>query len=250
MLYLGSCRYMYDYDWDYFPGRLHTTREIIFFLENMTNIKNIINNNPPELANCIFGDIYHPGVINDANKFMNKNMNTNINKIIMEISSKKVMYYNDIPLNYFYTNIRNIHYIGKKYNLVEKILTDKEVEHDLNHIIKLCKTRFNENIQLHIIPHLNLKTKAKLDYICDRNNFVNLLECLCSKYNIKIHNIGKYIEDNNSSCFLEDYMPDSTHYSNYYDKIKAFLIGEIIGIGIKLTNTHSLGKKILYIPTT
>jgi glycosyltransferase involved in cell wall biosynthesis len=59
------------------------------------------------------------------------------------------------------------------------------------------------------------------DYVIE--NFVNLLECLCSKYNIKIHNIGKYIEDNNSSCFLEDYMPDSTHYSNYYDKIKAFL---------------------------
>ena len=102
----------------------------------------------------------------------------------MEISSKKVMYYNDIPLNHFYTNMRNILYIGK-YNIVEKILTDEEVEHDLNHIIKLCKTRFNENIQLHIIPHLNLKTKSKLHYICDRNNFVNLLECLCSKYNIQ-----------------------------------------------------------------
>ena len=176
MLYLGSCRYMYGYDWDYFPGRLHTTREIIFFLENMTNIKNVINNNPLELTNCIFGDIYHPGVINDANKFMNTNMNTNINKIIMEISSKKVIYYNNVTLNYFYTNIRNIHYIGKKYNLVEKILTDEEVEHDLNHIIKLCKTRFNENIQLHLIPHLNLKTKSNLDYICERNNFVNLLE--------------------------------------------------------------------------
>jgi len=241
---------MYGYDWDYFPGRLHTTREIIFFLENIANIKNVINNNPPELANCIFGDIYHPGVIKDANKFMNENINKNINKIIMEISSKKVMYYNDIPLNHFYTNMRNILYIGKKYNLVEKTLTDEEVEDDLNHIIKLCKTIFNKNIQLHIIPHLNLKTKSKLDYICDRNNFVNLLECLSSKYNIKIHNIGKYIEDNNSSCFLEDYMSDSTHYSNYYDKIKAFLISEIIGIGLKSTNTHSLEKTIQYTPTT
>jgi hypothetical protein len=170
---------MYDYDWDYFPGRLHTTREIIFFLENITNIKNVINNNPIELTNCIFGDIHHPDVIKDSNKFMNESINKNINKIIMEISSKKVMYYNDIPLNYFYTNFYTN--IDKKYNLVEKILTDEEVEHDLNHIIKLCKTRFNENIQLHVIPHLNLKTKSNLDYICERNNFVNLLECLCSK---------------------------------------------------------------------
>ena len=38
MLYVGSCRYMYDYDWDYFAPRLHTTKEIIHFLENIDNI--------------------------------------------------------------------------------------------------------------------------------------------------------------------------------------------------------------------
>jgi len=58
MLYIGSCRYMYEYKWDYFPGRLHTTKEIIFFLENIDNIENIINCNPHELTNMIFGDIF------------------------------------------------------------------------------------------------------------------------------------------------------------------------------------------------
>ena len=224
MLYIGSCRYMYGYDWDYFPARLHTTKEIIHFLENIDNIKNVIDNNPNELINFIFGDIYHPSVINDSTNFINKNINKNINKIIMEISSRKVMYYNDIPLNYFYSQ-------GSKeqYNLVEKILTDEEIDCDLNYIIKLCKSIFNENIELHIIPHLNLKTKSTLDYICERNNFVNLLEYLCNKYNIKIHNVGKYIENNNDS-FLEDYMSDSTHYSKDYDKVKSFLINEIIGV--------------------
>ena len=38
-------------------------------------------------------------------------------------------------------------------------------------------------------------------------------------------------------------------FINYYDKIKAFLISEIIGIDIKLTNTHSLEKTTQYIPT-
>jgi hypothetical protein len=212
---------MYNYDWEYFPARLHTTREIIFFLENINNIENIVTNN--ELANFIFGDIYQSTVIDDSRKFMkrNKELNKNINKIIMEISSRKVMYYNDIPLNYYYS------YKNKeKYNLVEKILTDNEVEFDIIYIIKLCKIVFNESVQINIIPHLNLKTKTTLYYIYERNNFVNLLECLCNKYNIKLHNVGKYIE-NNSEGFLEDYMSDSTHYSKGYDKVKKYLISEI-----------------------
>lgn len=70
MLYIGSCRYMYGYDWDYFPGRLHTTREIIHFLENIDNIKGVIDNNPSELTNSIFGDIYHRDVKIDADNFI------------------------------------------------------------------------------------------------------------------------------------------------------------------------------------
>jgi hypothetical protein len=139
--------------------------------------------------------------------------------------SKKIMYYNDIPLNYYYSQR-----IKEYYNLVEKVLTDEEIEYDLKYIIKLCKSIFNENIEVHIIPHLNLKTKTTLDYIYERNNFVNLLEYLCNKYNIKIHNVGKYIENNNNNNnFLEDYMSDSTHYTKDYDKVKLFLINEIIG---------------------
>lgn len=236
ILYVGSCRYMQGYNWDYFPARLHTTKEIIYFLSNINNINDIINSNSPELTNFIFGDVYHHMVINDSikfiNKYMDKNINKNINKIIMEISSRKILYYNDIPLNYYYVNNkRRCKSLVQKYNLVEKILTDEEIELDLNNIIKICKSMFNANIKFHIIPHLNLKTKLTLDYIYERNNFVNLLERLSNKYNISISNIGKYIENNNNNnnCFLEDYMEDSTHYSKDYDIIKLFLINEIIG---------------------
>ena len=217
---------MYGYPWDYFPARLHTTREIIHFLENIDNIKNVIDNNPYELTNFIFGDIYHHSVVNDAIKFMNRNVtNKNINKIIMEISSKKIMYYDDIPLNYYYSRESK-----EEYNLVEKILTDEEIECDLIYIIQLCKSIFDENVELHIITHLNLKTKTTLDYICERNNLVNLLENLGDKYNVKIYNIGKYIERNNTNkiCFLEDYMSDSAHYSRGYHNVKNFLINGIL----------------------
>jgi hypothetical protein len=133
------------------------------------------------------------------------------------------MYYNDIPLNHFYSlKYRN------SYKLTEKILTNAEVETDLKRIIELCKSVFNENIEIHVIPHLNLKTKPTLNYIQGRNALTELLEYLCDKYNIKIHNIGKYIENTDDGSFLEDYMKDSSHYSKNYDTVKSFLTERIV----------------------
>jgi len=214
----------YGFSWNYFTGRLHSTKEIIFFLENIDNIENILNNNPYELINCIFGDIFEYTVIEDSKIFL-KNINKNINKIILEISSRKIMYYNNIPLNHYYSSL----YYGNiaKYNLIFKTLTDEEIEEDLCYIKKLCKNIFNENIEIHVIPHLNLKTKLDNDYIFERNNLVILLENLCNKYEIKIHNIGKFLE-NNGEYFLEDCMPDSYHYdNNTFPIVKNFLIDKI-----------------------
>jgi hypothetical protein len=229
MLYIGSCRYMYEYIWDYFPGRLHTTKEIIFFLENIDNIENVINCNPSELTNMIFGDIFNSDVINDSKRYLN-NINKKIKKLILEVSSKKVYYYNDIPLNYFYTN--NNKSLITKYNLKNITLTDDEINTDLDYIINLSKKIFDENIEIHIIPHLNLKTKSLNNYIYERDGFVKLLEELCKIKKINIHNIGKYIENNNhdsndTNIFIEDYMADSCHYSKGYDIIKQFLISKI-----------------------
>ena len=228
MLYIGSCRYMYGYNWDYFPARLYTTREIIYFLENINDIKKVLDNNPSNLTNYIFGDIYGPSVIDDTNRFINKKINKSITKIIMEISSRKVMYYKDVPINHWFAQRDNL----QGYDLIEKILTDEEIEYDLKHIKNICKMIFNEDIEIHIIPHLNLKTKSTLDYIFERNNFVILLEYVCNKYDIKINNIGKYLEGTykDNDIFIEDYMPDSRHYNKDYDKVKAFLIKNIIGV--------------------
>ncbi len=228
MLYIGSCRYMKGYPWAYFPARLHSTREIIFFLENIDNIRQIVSESPSELTNFIFGDIYHPKIKEDSINFMDKNINKNINKIILEICSRKVRYYTNIPLSHFYSQKSNI---IARYDLVEKILTDDEIDYDLAYITKICKKIFNETIEVHIIPHLNLKTKLNNKYIYERNNFVKLLEQICNKYNINIHNIGKYIESiSNDGPFIEDYMSDSRHYSKGYELVKAFLISKITAV--------------------
>lgn len=229
MLYIGSCRYMHGYPWDYFPGKLHTTREIIYFLENINNTKKVIDNNPRDLTNFIFGDIYHTNTLKKAKEFennistcfVNKKIDKNLKKIIMEISSRKVRMYNDIPLNHHYSRLNT------KYILSEIKLTDQEIENDIIYITKLCKSVFNENIEIHIIPHFNLKTMATNDYIVERNNLVNLLQQLCYKYKINFHNLGKYIENNNINPLLDVYMSDSAHYSKDYNKIKLFLISRI-----------------------
>ncbi len=235
MLYIGSCRYMYGFKWDFFPGRLHTTKEIIFFLENIFNIETIIKNNHSNLTDLIFGDIYHPSVIQLSKNFINKINNEyikNIKKLVLEISSRKIMYYNDIPLNYYYTirDLRNTNLI-KELNIIEKNLLDEEIYNDINYIISLSKKLFNENIEIHIIPHLDLKTKNLNNYIPERHNFVLLLENICNKTNIKFHNIAKFIEKTyENNCFIEDYMPDSRHY----DKNSKIIINNFLVTNIYL----------------
>ncbi len=86
---------------------------------------------------------------------------------------------------------------------------------------------FNENIQIHLIPHLNLKLKTNT-YIEERNKMVLLLTDLAKKQNIHLHDIGKYIEETQKDCFLESYIPDSFHYDETkYIAIKKFLAKKI-----------------------
>jgi len=226
ILYIGSCRYMNGYDWSYFPEIIQTTKEIIIIQENIENIENIINKNPSDLTNLIFGDIYHPCVKKSSKNFIiNYKYNHNISEIykefVLEICSRKIYYFNDIPLNYYYTK-RNQSII-KKYKLKEKILTNDEIEQDLKYIVKLSK-KFHHSAKINIIPHLNLKLKSTQQYIQKRNELVNLLGDLCIKLNLVCHDIGKYIEHEvQSNEFLEDYMKDGTHYSLNYNLVKLFL---------------------------
>ena len=103
--YIGSCRYMTK-DIEHFPARLHTTKEIIYFLENIENINELIKLHNNELINIIFGDLFNPAIIDDANIFLNTKINIKIiQNLFLEISSRNIYYYkNDIPVNAYYTN--------------------------------------------------------------------------------------------------------------------------------------------------
>ena len=228
MLYLGSCRHMYGYNWQFFPGRLHTTREIIFFIENIDKVKNIINSNPSDLTNLIFGDIYHPDIKEDSDKYIDScSKNKNIDKLILEISSRRLYCYNTLPLNKYYTEIYMENLKGYDLKLVE--LSDLEIENDIKYIVDLSRRVFNNGVEIHIIPHLNLKSNTLNNYIPKRQELVRLLEHISIKFQIKFHDIGKFLETlhDPEDEILELYMNDSTHFSYGYTLVKSFLVDRI-----------------------
>ena len=212
MLYIGSCRYMKNFHWSFFPARLHTTKEMIFFFENIQNIKNIMKQYPNDILNRIFGDITHPDVIRDTQDFLNKPIQKNTRKIILEVCSRKIYFYrNTIPVKWKKENNMKKNGITmkdliKKYNLVYHEITDEEIQQDLVYIKKLIKQIFNENIELHIIPNINMKIKQTNEYIMKRKLLVESLEKICYEHDIGYHNVGKFIECNTTYNYLEDVM--------------------------------------------
>lgn len=227
---MGSCRHMYGYKWEFFPGRLHTTREIIFFIENIDKVKNIIDSNPSDLTNLIFGDIYNPDIKENSEKIIQSlsvSDKKEIKKLILEISSRSLYYYDTVPLNAFYTE----KYITEQdnYNLKLVELSDLEIENDIKHILELSKRVFNNDVEIHIIPHLNLKSSALNSYIPKRQELVRLLESICTKFCIKFHDIGKFLETFHvpDDKILEIYMKDSRHFSYGYTLVKSFLVDRI-----------------------
>lgn len=86
---------------------------------------------------------------------------------------------------------------------------------------------FKTSTEIHIISHLDLKTKKLNDYIPSRHELVNFLEEESKKLGIHFHNVGKIVEATDPGAMLEDYMSDGTHYSKGYDEIKRKLIAEI-----------------------
>lgn len=226
MLYVGSCRYMKNFKWGFFPPRLHTTKEMIYFLENINNIKKIMKENPKDILNRIFGDITHASIKNDMNEFLKKKINTGTRKVILEVCSRKVYFYKDnIPVKWkANTDVKkNGHTMGElidKYKLVYHELTDEEIEQDLLYIKELIQNTFNNKTELHIIPNINMKLTKTKEYIPKRKALVDLLQQLTTKHDIYFHDVGQFMETNTEYKFLEDVMPNGgSHYSKDSKKI-------------------------------
>uniref|UniRef100_A0A6C0JY21 Uncharacterized protein n=1 Tax=viral metagenome TaxID=1070528 RepID=A0A6C0JY21_9ZZZZ len=190
----------------------------------MHKIQSIVDSNSAELVNIIFGDLLNPQVVFRTPGFTRDNISDmkSLTKLILEISSRKLYYYGDIPINYYCAGFdKNL---VPKYNLVFKELTDQELYDDLFKIKILSEYIFNKKIKIYIIPHLNLKLKATNNYIEKRNHTSNLLMTSCYKLGLNFCNIGKFLEHvRPETAFLEHYMEDHTHYSNDYNLVSSFI---------------------------
>jgi len=224
MFYIGSCRYMYDYDWNYFRARLHTTREIIHFLENINNLDKLVERTPSEIMDLIFGHIFHQQVVSATPTYTKNGTGDlgSVKKLILEISSRKLYYYNDIPLNYYCAGHDPT--LVTRHGLIFKELSDVEIIGDMLRIRQLSQDIFHKDVVVHIIPHLNLKLKDTGTYIPKRDAFVKLLLIISHHIGFQFHNIGMFLEVlKNDTAFLDHYMKDHTHYSDDYAHVRAFL---------------------------
>lgn len=237
ILYTSSCRYMYGgkLPLTCFPARLHTTTEVLYFLENIGRLSsNLLQEIPEELQNYVFGDIFDPIVKDLSQSFLEKEKEivSHVTGLVMEVCSRKLYLYDGtIPINNFYINCHGGHLV-KKYDLKLIHLSDDDLSNDLIKIKKLVSKRFpswRQESQIHILPHLSLKTiNLQNSYIPERHSLKTILKHTSQTMGIEFHDIGELLEQyhfttlhQENDLFLEDVMKDSLHYdyTPYFDAL-------------------------------
>lgn len=219
--YIGSCRYMELFP-KHFPARLHTTKEIINYLNNYNKIDlDMVD------ANYIYGDLLHPIVKKDSITYCNS-MNhifDSVSTVFIEISSRKYVVNNGIVYNNFYYNKKD-----KKVNIIK----DKELFSDLLHIKYLLKNMFGIE-SIIIIPHINLllDNGEKIDA---RDQLKNSLENICKKLKIEFLDINNAFPE---GSYFKDIAPDTKHYSKKGNYLASKYINNFLYKKFKTKKEHN-----------
>ena len=233
MLYFGSCRYMYEFEWNSFLGRVHTTREIGATISMIGEV--LEDRYPKPILTYLFGDLGHPGVgygYNGTGLVRDQDLKS-VKDIIIEVSSNIVQkfYINKQPV------YGNTHYLKRDdhmkdtYTASETItLSPQDIERDIGLINTLIKDKFHPEANLHVIPPLNLKLSDADDYIESRVTNTRALEEACIQHKVNFCNIGKHLEDVYKNPTLQKFQPTGAWYEpELFDKyIKPYLESIII----------------------
>jgi len=207
-LYVGSCRYQGLFK-HFFPPRLHSTKEFIYFLNNFENLD---FDSPMQCF--IYGDCRHNLCYDKAIEFR-KNFtskhdlaDSGIDTVIFEICTNKVYMRGDVPFNDFYT--RNAYL---REDLFDKIVMTKEdLIEDLKIISDILITKFNIS-KIAIITHIDLPLENG-ELIPSRHALVENLEDISQDLNIPIYSLGKIFEADFNGISIKDVLPDDFHYQN------------------------------------
>lgn len=197
IFYVGSCRYQGIVSNTYFPPRLHTTREIINFL----NTDRFDITKPYTYFE--FGGATHPYVIENTTNYIKTPTISSCDIFCMELCSRKIVYMNDtIPLNaYYYAN-------SNAFNTKLHILTDQEILDDILKIKSILQHKYNIQ-RIIIIPHINLKLKETDKKIIDRDSLCTFLNTIPETIPLT-----ELLEEEDPIYRMEDILPDGFHFSN------------------------------------
>ena len=155
--YIGSCRYMKFFP-QHFPAKLHTTKEIINYLNNYNSIDLDMKN-----VNYVYGDILQPDCMEEVLDYC-QNANSifdKVNNIFMEITSRKYVLQGGGWYSNYYFNPNNDKNVS--------IVNDDELYSDLLHIKYLIGGVVKEALDYDfMLANLNIAgEKLDITEVCD-----------------------------------------------------------------------------------
>jgi hypothetical protein len=159
----------------------HSTKEVIQFINFLKGELSIPN---PYNKLCFRTAICDNKFIDYNNTYNKLFMDTDI--FIIEICSNKKYIHNDFYLHHLCVDKRFIYYNKNTpheilNNFIIEKQSDEEIENDILEIQKLLYPK-----KIIIVSHYNSKQNGK--YINSRNHLINLLDCICKKYDIPFIN--------------------------------------------------------------
>lgn len=196
-LYFGSCRYMNLFS-NHYPGRLHTTKEIIQFLTNKPSREVMLKNDD---ANFQYGDINNEIV---SKIYAKCNITYDVKNLVLEISTNKYYVFKNMIYNKFYYDA-----VHKGHLHLPLIQSHEDIIEDL----KIIKSFFNNDTKIFIITHYDGYVNNQ--FIGSRHSLVQFLVSLNIE-NVKIINVtnsfGKIYN------LLKITYNDKIHYKYEYEQ--------------------------------
>ena len=191
----GTCRLNNIYNHNNLNNLInysHSTKEVIQFINFLKGELSI----PKPYSQLCFRTAIFENKFIDYNDIYNKLfINTDI--FVIEICSNKKYIHNNFYLHHLCVDKRFSCYNN---NTPDKILnnfiiekqSDEEIENDILEIQKMLYPK-----KIIIVSHYNSKQNG--EYINSRNHLINLLDCICKKYDILFINptfvLGNYSQE-------------------------------------------------------
>ena len=220
--FIGSCRYEHVFQ-NVYPGRLHSVREINYFLENLDNLKNYFNyhisSNPifKTFVNLTFGNVFNTYLKNKTFIFPYQLQSFLESEFLfLEISNLKYA-------SSMCGIIGNSSFLKNKNKESKTDYTSEEIFNDnffvlkkddfssvtkqIEKMIDLLKVRTPLR-KIFLIPHVNLLSKKTNKKIENRQEINLIIDNLANNFGI-IEKIDIWESEKIKNYYLEDILNDN-----------------------------------------